>query len=47
MSAYSGTFDGLRGVSSSQAYESTLRLSFDVHGGLPGSVTASLGAVAA
>jgi len=31
---YNGTFDGLRGVSMSKAYESTLRLSFDVRGGL-------------
>jgi ubiquinol-cytochrome c reductase cytochrome b subunit len=31
---YTGAFDGLRGVSMSRAYESTLRLSFDVRGGL-------------
>jgi ubiquinol-cytochrome c reductase cytochrome b subunit len=31
---YNGRFDGLRGVSMSKAYESTLRLSFDVRGGL-------------
>src|SRR3954471_20189795 len=31
---YNGSYDQLRGVSMSEAYESTLHLSFDVRGGL-------------
>src|SRR3712207_4891404 len=31
---YEGTYAGLRGVSMSMAYESTLNISFDVRGGL-------------
>src|SRR6476469_4371989 len=31
---YNGTYDQLRGISMSEAYESTLHISFDVRGGL-------------